>query len=51
MGLKLDMAKANDYIEKDYIEVTLQAFGFHKEFKRMNLIQAIFRSSQWISFW
>lgn len=35
MGLKLDMAKAYDYIEKDYIEVTLQAFGFHKEFTRI----------------
>lgn len=35
MGFKLDMTKAYDYIEKDYIEVTLQAFGFHKEFTRI----------------
>lgn len=32
MGLKLDMAKAYDCIECDFLIVVMEAFGFHSYF-------------------
>lgn len=32
MGLKLDMSKAHDWMEWDFIHETLEAFGFQTEF-------------------
>ena len=45
MGLKLDTAKAYDRMEWDFLQIVIEAFGFHKE-----IIKTIHECTSSVSF-